>query len=133
LIDPPRRLSRVGEGEEGMSSLETLRITLPEPIGGLRPARRERQRWQRLGRAEGELDLGYDAEGRLVRVEYHWLRHLSRANPDLDDVYTAELWARRADGDWLYLVRPGGDAFAPVRHADVRRLFAQHLNLDAGD
>ncbi len=116
-----------------MSLLAAARIDLPEPLGGLRPVRRERQRWQRLGKAEGELDVGYDAGGRPVRVEYHWARYFSRANPELSDVYTAELWVRRADGDWLYLVRPGAGAFATVWHADVRRLLALHLNLDAGD
>jgi hypothetical protein len=116
-----------------MSLLAAARIDLPEPLGGLRPVRRERQRWQRLGRAEGELDVGYDAEGRPVRVEYHWVRYFSRANPDVADVYTAELWVRRAGGDWLYLVRPGAGAFTTARHADVRQLFAFHLNLDAGD
>ena len=108
------------------------RLVLPEPITGCRPVRRERQRWQRLGRAEGELDVGYDAGGRPVRVEYHWLRYLSRANPDLEDVYTAELWVRQPEGDWLYLVQPGSAGFRPVHHADVRRLFALQLNLDAG-
>ena len=116
-----------------MRLLAAARIDLPEPLGGVRPVRRERQRWQRLGKAEGELDVGYDAGGRPVRVEYHWARYFSRANPDVADVYTAELWARRPDGDWLYLVRPGAAAFATVRHADVRRLMALHLNLDAGD
>jgi len=94
--------------------------------------RQERQRWQRLGRAEGELDIGYDADGRPVRVEYHWQRYFSCANPDLGDVYTAELWMRQPEGDWLYLVQPGSAGFRPVHHADVRRLFALQLNLDAG-
>ena len=113
--------------------LEALKVPLPEPITGRRPARRERQRWQRLGRAEGELDIGYDAEGRLVRVEYHWARYFSRANPGLEDVYTAEIWIRQPGGDWLYLVLPGADGFRAVPHAEVRRLLAAHLNLDAGD
>jgi hypothetical protein len=57
-----------------MESLLEARIELPEPLTGLRPVRRERQRWQRLGRAEGELEIGYDAGDRPVRVEYHWAR-----------------------------------------------------------
>ena len=39
-----------------------------------------------------------------MRVEYHWARYLSRANPNLPDVCTAELRVRRPDGDWLYLL-----------------------------
>lgn len=108
------------------------RIVLPEPLSGLRPVRRERQRWQRLGRAEGELEIGYDAQDRPVRVEYHWVRYFSRANPALPDVYTAELWVRQPEGDWLYLIRPTADAFERVSHADVREIFARHLGLDAG-
>jgi hypothetical protein len=114
--------------------LEAHRLSLPEPITGRRAIRRERQRWQSLGRAEGELDIGYDADGALVRVEYHWLRHFSQAASGLNDVYTGELWVRQDDGDWLYLVQPtGGGGFEKVGHADVRRLFALHLNLDAGE
>ena len=114
-------------------SLLAEKIALPEPLGGVRPVRREHQRWQRLGRAEGELDIGYDVAGRPVRVEYHWARYLSRANPAVVDVYTAELWVRRPDGDWLYTVQPGQVGLTTLRHADVRPLFALHLNLDAGD
>ena len=108
------------------------RIELPEPLGALRPVRTERQRWQRLGRAEGELVLGYDPTDRPVRVEYHWVRWLSRAHADMADVYTAELWARRPAGDWLYLLRPERTSFVPVPHARVRPLLAQHLNVDVG-
>jgi hypothetical protein len=114
-------------------SLLADKVELPEPLGGVRPVRRERQQWQRLGRAEGELDVGYDAAGRPVRVEYHWARYFSRANPAVADVYTAELWARRPGGDWLYLARPGGAGVRTLPHAEVRRLFAIHLNLDAGE
>ena len=39
---------------------------------------------------------------------------------------------RQPEGDWLYLVQPGSAGFRPVHHADVRRLFALQLNLDAG-
>lgn len=109
------------------------RIELPEPLGVIRPLRFERQHWHRLGRAEGELSIGYDAADRPVRVEYHWIRWLSRANPALDDVYTAELWARRPEGDWLYIVRPGLDRFATVAHADLAPLMARHLDIDLGD
>jgi hypothetical protein len=108
------------------------REALPEPLTGLRAVRFEHQRWQRLGRAEGELNVGYDEAGRPVRVEYHWVRYLSRANPALADVYTAELWVRQPDGDWLYLLRPAERGFVRVRHEAVRRLFRAHLNLDAG-
>ncbi len=113
-------------------NLRDDRLALPEPLTGLKPARRERQRWQRLGRAEGELDIGYDAADRPVRVEYHWVRLFSRANPDLADVYTAELWVRQPDGDWLYLVRPAADGFRRVPHAAVRAVLARHLGLDPG-
>lgn len=115
------------------SLLDEQRIDLPEPLAGLRPVRRERQRWQRLGRAEGELDLGYDAEDRTVRVEYHWARYFSRANPALADVYTAELWVRQPEGHWLYLLRPAEAAFRPVPHARVREVFRRHLGLDPGE
>lgn len=109
------------------------RITLPEPLGAIRPVRFERQHWHRLGRAEGDLSIGYDAADRPVRVEYHWIRWLSRANPALGDVYTAELWARRPEGDWLYIVRPGLDRFATVAHADLAPLLARHLNIELAD
>jgi hypothetical protein len=115
-----------------MASLLDEKLLLPEPLTGLRPVRRERQRWQRLGRAEGELDVGYDAADRPVRVEYHWARYLSLANPELADVYTAELWVRQPAGDWLYLIQPGGAGFLRVDHDRVRSLFARHLGLDAG-
>ena len=115
-----------------MPSLEDDRLSMPEPLTGLRPVRQERQRWQRLGRAEGELDIGYDAGGRPVRVEYHWIRHLSRANPALEDIYTAELWVRQADGNWLYLLRPEHTRFARLDHVRVRSLLAKGLGLDVG-
>ena len=115
-----------------MSSLQADRLPMPEPMTGLKPVRQERQRWQRLGRAEGELDIGYDAEGRPVRIEYHWVRQLSRANPVLQDVYTAELWVRQADGDWLYLLRPDQSLFKRVAHAEVRSVLAKGLGLDTG-
>jgi hypothetical protein len=109
------------------------RIELPEPLGVIRPVRFERQHWHRLGRAEGELLVGYDAADRPVRVEYHWVRWLSRADRRLPDVYTAELWARRPAGDWLYIVRPGLDRFATVAHTDLAPLLARHLAIELGD
>lgn len=111
-----------------MGNLLDAKLELPEPLTGLRAV----QRWQWLGRAEGELDVGYDAADRPVRVEYHWARYLSLANPELADVYTAELWVRQPGGDWLYLIRPSGRSFERVAHAQVRLLFARHLSLDAG-
>ena len=116
-----------------MESLLDAKHPLPEPLTGIRPVRRERQRWQRLGRAEGELDIGYDADDRPVRIEYHWARYFSRANPNMSDVYTAELWVRQPDGDWLYLVQPGAAAFAQVAHARLRPILVQHLGLDPGE
>lgn len=109
------------------------RLVLPPPIGVRPVVRTETQRWQRLGRAEGELILGWGETGFPVRVEYHWIRWLSRADPAAADVYTAELWARRPAGDWLYLVRPGADSFRPVPHEGVRRLLRQHLDVEVGD
>ncbi len=108
------------------------RRTLPEPLTATRPVRVERQLWQRLDRAEGELEIGYDTVGRPVRIEYHWKRYFSRANPSLDDVYTAELWVRDRDGGWLYLVQPGQSGFVPVPHAPLRALLQHHLNIDIG-
>lgn len=109
------------------------RLQLPEPLTGVRPVRFEHQHWHRLERAEGELEIGYDAADRPVRIEYHWRRWFSRANPALADVYTAELWVReRADG-WLYLVQPGGPGFVPVPHGPLRALLREHLNIDIGD
>lgn len=105
---------------------------MPEPMTGRRVVRRERQAWQRLGRAEGELEIGWDAEGQAVRVEYHWWRYLSRANPKLSDVYTAELWVRQEDGEWLYLLRPGRRHFERVTHEAVRTVLAGHLGVDTG-
>ena len=116
-----------------MSQTAYERMPIPEPLRGLRPVRREQQQWQRLGRAEGELEIGYDAAGRAVRVEYHWIRYLSRANPELKDVYTAELWVRQQDGDWLYLIRPTETIFKRVPHRAVRSLFSRHLGLDPGE
>ena len=115
-----------------MVSLLAAKHVLPEPLGAIRPVRRERQSWQRLGRAEGELEIGYDSAGLPVRVEYHWARYLSRADPRLADVYTAELWARRPAGDWLYLLRPGVGGFINVAHDRVRPLLARHLGVDPG-
>ena len=109
------------------------RLHLPEPLSALRPVRFEHQHWQRLERAEGELSIGYDAADRPVRIEYHWKRYFSRANPDLDDVYTAELWVRERSDGWLYLVQPGQLGFAAVPHAPLRALLRQHLNIDIGD
>lgn len=109
------------------------RMTLPEPLTGTRPVRREHQHWQRLDRAEGELEIGYDAADRPVRIEYHWKRYFSRANPTLDDVYTAELWVRDQGGGWLYLVQPGQDGFVEVAHTPLRALLQRHLNIDIGD
>ncbi len=108
------------------------RIVLPEPLGALRPVRSELQRWHRLGRAEGELSIGYDTADRPVRIEYHWIRWLSLADPALPDVYTAELWARRPQGDWLYIVRPGLDRFALVAHHELAPLLARHLGIELG-
>lgn len=115
-----------------MISLVDAKHELPEPLTGVRPVRTERQRWLRHGRGEGELKIGYDASDRPVRVEYHWVRNLSRANPGLPDVYTAELWVRQPDGDWLYFLRPTGTRFVRVGHDLVRPLLAQHLGLDTG-
>ena len=108
-------------------------LALPEPLTGRRVVRRERQRWQRLDRAEGLLDVGYDEADRPVRVEYHWVRYFSRANPAVADVYTAELWVRQATGDWLYLLRPARDGFVAVPHAALRPLLMRQLGVDVGD
>ncbi len=91
--------------------------------------RTERQRWARPGTAEGELILGYDSHGAPVRIEYHWWRWFSRANPALADVYTAELFVRRAEGDWLYLQRPGEAGFVRAPHERVRAVLAKHLGV----
>ena len=109
------------------------RTPMPEPLTGVRAVRREQQRWHRINRAAGELEIGYDAQGRPVRVEYHWIRWFSRANPAVDDVYTAELWVRQPSGDWLYLQRPSQVGFVAASHAAVRGLLARHLNIDAGE
>lgn len=108
------------------------RHDLPSPLGGIPAVRFEHQHWQRLDRAEGELRVGYDERDRPVRVEYHWRRYFSRANPALEDVYTAELWVRRPDGDWLYLVRPAAQNFVRVAHDALRPLLHEHLNLEIG-
>lgn len=118
--------------EHGLSDWPGGRLALPEPLGAIRPVRSESQRWHRLGRAEGELLVGYDAGDRTVRVEYHWVRWLSRANPALEDVYTAELWARQPLGGWHYLLRPERDSFVTLAHQDVREVLARHLNVDVG-
>jgi hypothetical protein len=109
------------------------RLVLPEPLGAIRPVRTEHQRWQRHRRAEGELLIGRDAADRAVRVEYHWVRWLSLADPGLADVYTAELWARRPDGDWLYLLRPGRAHALPVSHRRVAPLLRAQLGVDVAD
>jgi hypothetical protein len=109
------------------------RLALPEPLTGARPVRFEHQHWQRLDRAEGELEIGYDAAGRPVRIEYHWKRYFSRANPAVADVYTAELWVRERTDGWLYLVQPGQPGFVSVPHAPLRALLKEHLNIDIGD
>ncbi|MCS6879217.1 MAG: hypothetical protein N2038_07265 [Geminicoccaceae bacterium] len=106
------------------------RIELPEPLGGVRPVRFARYHWCRIGRAEGQLDIGFDAAGRPVRIEYHWIRYVSRTDPKLEDVYTAELWVRRPDGDWFYIVRPGLDHFVIVPHRDLAPLLARRLDID---
>ena len=116
-----------------MRELQTIdRLSLPEPLTAVRPVRVERQHWQRLDRAAGELEIGYDDADRPVRIEYHWKRFFSRANAELDDVYTAELWVRNRDGGWLYLVQPGETRFVPVPHAPLRALLQEHLNIDIG-
>lgn len=122
-------LKAKGDLEERWSA---RRVNLPEPITGLRPVRHEHQYWSRLDRAEGELDVGYDSCGKPVRVEYHWIRYLSRANPGDEDVYTAEIWVRQNDGDWLYLVQPGRNHFVRVPHEPLRELLAESLNIDLG-
>jgi hypothetical protein len=109
------------------------RLRLPEPLNGERVVRFEHQHWQRLDRAEGELDVGYGSADWPVRIEYHWKRHFSRANPAIDDVYTAELWVRQQTCDWLYLVQPGQATFVTVAHAPLRTLLMKHLNIDIGN
>jgi hypothetical protein len=117
-----------------MSMVEPMqREVLPEPLGVRQVVRTERQDWQKLGRAAGELEIGYGADGNPVRVEYHWIRYFSRSNPALDDVYTAELWARHAAGFWLYLLRPTRQSFVTVEHDVLRPLLARHLSIDIGD
>jgi len=108
-------------------------ISLPEPLSGVRPVRSEDQHWQRLNRAEGWLRVGYDGAGRPVRIEYHWVRYFSHANPRIQDVYTAELWMRQPQGHWLYIIQPGQDGFVEVEHEPLRDLLASHLNIDLGD
>ena len=109
------------------------RLRLPEPLSAVRPVRFEHQHWQRLDRAEGELEIGYDPNDRPVRIEYHWKRWFSRANPALADVYTAELWARDRSEGWLYLIQPGEAGFVQVPHAPLRALLRHHLNIDIGE
>lgn len=106
------------------------RIVLPAPLGVLRPARTETQRWQRLGRAEGELVLGWSPTDELVRIEYHWIRRLGQANPDLEDVYTAELWAKRPAGDWYYMVLPGEHRLHVVQQEALQPLLLSQLGVD---
>lgn len=94
--------------------------------------RTEDQHWQRLGRAQGTLKIGYDAQDRPVRIEYHWIRYFSKANPKVEDVYTAELWNRQLSGDWLYIIQPGQGGFVEVEHEPLRALLLEHLNIDLG-
>lgn len=108
-------------------------IVLPEPITGIRPVRYEQQQWQRLGRAEGRLKIGYNSDDKPVRIEYHWMRYFSKANPDLADVYTAELWVRQADGNWLYIIQPSQSSFVAIEHEPLKALLAEHLNIDLAD
>jgi hypothetical protein len=108
------------------------RIVLPEPLGTIRPARSEVQRWQRLGRAEGELVLGWSAGDALVRVEYHWIRRLRLTNPAAADIYTAELWAKRPAGDWCYMILPGEPRLHVVDEAQLRPLLLRQLGVDIG-
>ena len=109
------------------------RIVLPEPLGTVRPSRYETQRWQRLGRAEGELVLGWSADGALVRIEYHWIRRLSLADPSVADIYTAELWAQRPTGEWAYMLLPGEPRLHAVQHERLRPLLLRQLAVDIGD
>jgi hypothetical protein len=102
----------------------------PPVVGGRAVARTEAQNWSRADRAEGRLELGYDADDRPVRIEYHWWRWFSRAEPSIADVYTAELWIRRADGDWTYLLHPGSGVAATVTHHALRPVLVQALGVD---
>lgn len=106
------------------------RYTFPAVVGGCPVARTEDQSWSRHDRAQGTLHIGYDTADRFVRIEYHWWRWFSRADPDMDDVYTAELWVRRPDGDWTYLLHPGDEVAVRVRHAELRPVLAQALGID---
>lgn len=117
-----------------MSSNHLLeKLDLPEPLGGREVLSREVQQWQKLGRASGHLEVGYDGDGQPVRIEYHWHRYFSHANPHLTDVYTAELWVRHRDGHWMYLLRPSQNSFVPVVHDKLRPLLRRHLNVDIGE
>jgi hypothetical protein len=119
--------------EGAIASLEPPdRLVLPEPLGTLRPSRYETQRWQRLGRAEGELVLGWSADGMLVRIEYHWIRRLSLADRQAADIYTAELWAQRPTGEWAYMVLPGEPRLHVVQHERLRPLLRRQLGVDIG-
>jgi hypothetical protein len=102
----------------------------PPVVGGRSVVRSEAQKWSRSDRAEGSLDLGYDSDDRPVRVEYHWWRWFSRADPTLDDVYTAELWVQRLSGDWVYLLHPGSGVAATVSHDKLRPILIQALGVD---
>lgn len=102
----------------------------PPVLGGRNVVRSESQKWSRADRAEGSLDLGYDAEDRTVRIEYHWWRWFSRADPTLDDVYTAELWLRRPAGDWIYLLYPGSGVAVTVSHDKLRPVLIKALGVD---
>ncbi|MFO1039682.1 MAG: hypothetical protein U1E45_22790 [Geminicoccaceae bacterium] len=115
------------------SDLLPEKLCMPEPLGTREVIRREVQHWQKLGRASGHLEVGYDADDQPVRIEYHWIRYFSRTNPKVSDIYTAELWARHRDGHWMYLLRPSQNSFVPVAHDRLRPLIRTHLNIDIGE
>ena len=107
-------------------------LALPELFGAIVPVRREHQRWERPDVAWGKIEIGYGAEDRIVRVAYRWHRRLATPDGTPRPVTTAELWARRPDGAWLYLVRPGEEGVRTVPHAPLRALLVRHLNVDIG-
>ena len=107
-------------------------VELPEPLTGLAATRTERHDWQRLGKAEGLLVVGFDEDDQPVRVDYHWWRFYSRNVNGADDVYTAERWVKQPAGHWLYIVQPGAAGFVSVEHRQLRPLLADNLNVDIG-
>ncbi len=107
-------------------------LALPEPFGAVVPVRQEHQRWERPGVASGEIEIGYAPDDRIVRVAYRWHRRLVAPDGTPRPVTTAELWARRPDGAWLYLVRPGEAGVRTVPHAPLWGLLVRHLNVDIG-